>query len=76
MLFACEVWCIADVSSVSPSADHVQASLKRVCSDVGLTFETLAAHAHQTSQAKNITYQPFSADQNPYMLGVRGFGAR
>ena len=46
MFFVCEVWCIADVSSVSPSSVQTEE----------LTLETLAIH--QTSQAKNISYQP------------------
>ena len=39
MFFACGIWCVADVSSVSPSSDRLA-----VCSDEGLTLETSATH--------------------------------
>ena len=46
MFFACGIWCVAEVSSVSPS----------VCSHEGLTLQTSAKH--HIPQAKNILYQP------------------
>ena len=49
--FICGIWCVADVSSVSPSSEQT-ASL----SDEGLTLETSATH--HIPQAKNIPYQP------------------
>ena len=52
MFFACGIWCVADVSSVSPSSEQT----KRVCSDEGLTLETSATH--YIPQANNIPYQP------------------
>ena len=47
---ACGIWCLADVSSVSPSSEQT------VCSDEGLTLETSAKH--HILQATNIPYQP------------------
>ena len=47
------VWCLADVSSVSPSSEQTAPS---VCSDEGLTLETSAKH--HIPQATNIPYQP------------------
>ena len=44
MFFACGIWCLADVSSVSPSSEQT------------LTLETLAKH--HIPQAKNIPCQP------------------
>ena len=44
MFVACGIWCLADVSSVSPS------------SDVGLTLETSVKH--HIPEATNIPYQP------------------
>ena len=38
MFVACGIWCLADVSSVSPSSEQT------VCSDEGLTLETSAKH--------------------------------
>ena len=46
----CVIWCLADVSSVSPSSEQT------VCSDEGLTLETSAKH--HIPQATNIPYQP------------------
>ena len=46
MFFACEVWCIADVSSVSLS----------VCSGEGLLFKLSAIH--QNPQKQDTPYQP------------------
>ena len=46
MFVACGIWCLADVSIVSPS----------VCSDEGLTLETSAKH--HIPQATNIPHQP------------------
>ena len=46
----CGIWCLADVSSVSPSSEQT------VCSDEGLTLETSAKH--HIPQATNIPYQP------------------
>ena len=42
------IWCLADVSSVSPSSEQTQ--------DEGLTLETSAKH--HTPPATNIPYQP------------------
>ena len=58
MFFACGIWCLADVSSISPSSEqsakhHIPQS---VCSDKALTLETSAKH--HIPQAKNIPYQP------------------
>ena len=50
MFVACGIWCLADVSSVSPSSEQT------VCSDEGLTLETSAKH--HIPQATNIPYQP------------------
>ena len=52
MFVACGIWCLADVSSVSPSSEQTPA----VCSDEGLTLETSAKH--HIPQATNIPYQP------------------
>ena len=57
MFVACGIWCLADVSSVSPSSKQTQ-----VCSDEGLTLETSAKH--HIPQATNIPYQP--SWSNPY----------
>ena len=45
------IWCLADVSSVSPSSEQTA-----VCSDEGLTLETSAKH--HIPQATNLPYQP------------------
>ena len=45
MFFACGLYCVANVSSFSPSSEQT-----------GLTLETSAIH--QTPQAKSIQYQP------------------
>ena len=50
MFVACRIWCLADVSSVSPSSEQT------ACSDEGLTLETSAKH--HILQATNIPYQP------------------
>ena len=63
MFVACGIWCLADVSSVSPSSEQT------VCSDEGLTLETLAKH--HIPQATNIPYQPCWS--NPYLV-VKSFG--
>ena len=44
----CGIWCLADVSSVSPSSEQT------VCSEEGLTLETSAKH--HIPQATNIPY--------------------
>ena len=41
MFVACGIWCLADVSSVSPSSEQTEGA---VCSDEGLTLETSAKH--------------------------------
>ena len=46
MFFACGIWCVSDVSSVSLSSEQTE----------GLTLETAATH--YIPQAKNIPYQP------------------
>ena len=51
MFVACGIWCLADVSSVSPSSEQTVD-----CSDEGLTLETSAKH--HILQATNIPYQP------------------
>ena len=51
MFVACGIWCLVDVSSVSPSSEHTA-----VCSDEGLTLETSAKH--HIPQATSIPYQP------------------
>ena len=51
MFVACGIWCLADVSSVSPSSEQTTT----VCSDEGLTLETSAKH--HIPQATNIPYQ-------------------
>ena len=55
MFFACGIWWLADVSSVSASLEQTAVD-RSVCSDKGLTLETSAKH--QIPQAKNIPYQP------------------
>ena len=50
MFFACGIWCLADVSSVSPLSEQT------LCSDEGLMLEVSAKH--YIPQAKNIPYQP------------------
>ena len=48
MFVACGIWCLADVSSVSPSSEQTGAVCSdeeqtgAVCSDEGLTLETMA----------------------------------
>ena len=68
MFVACGIWCLADVSSVSPSSEQtcsVEAvvcsdeGLAAVCSDEGLTLETSAKH--HIPQATNIPYQTCSS---------------
>ena len=54
---ACGIWCLADISSVSPSSEQNSP----VCSDEGLTLETSAKH--HIPQATNIPYQPLLLDQ-------------
>ena len=67
MFVACGIWCLADVSSVSPSSEQTgelseqtgelcQFHNSPVCSDEGLTLETSAKH--HIPQATNIPYQP------------------
>ena len=53
MIFACGIWCLADVSSVSHSSTLPSFG---VCSDEGLTLETSAIR--HIRQAKNKPYQP------------------
>ena len=53
MFVACGIWCLADVSSVSPSSEQTE----------GLTLETSAKH--HIPQATNIPYQPCWS--NPYL---------
>ena len=36
MFFACEVWCIADVSSVSPSSEHSEGLWGNQCFNSGV----------------------------------------
>ena len=48
------IWCLADVSSVSPSSEQTKNT--KYCSDEGLTLETSAKH--HIPQATNIPYQP------------------
>ena len=50
MFFACVIWCLADISSVSPSSEQT------LCSDERLTLETSAKH--HIPQAKNVPYLP------------------
>ena len=50
MFVGCGIWCLADVSSVSPSSEQTEDS------DEGLTLETSAKH--HIPQATNIPYQP------------------
>ena len=54
MFVACGIWCLADVSNVSPSSEQRDEPI--VCSDEGLTLETSAKH--HIPQATNIPYQP------------------
>ena len=63
MFVACGIWCLADVSSVSPSSEQTVelgqlsvSDLLLICSDEGLTLETSAKH--HIPQATNIPYQP------------------
>ena len=67
MFVASGIWCLADVSSVSPSSEQTgelseqtgelcQFHNSPVCSDEGLTLETSAKH--HIPQATNIPYQP------------------
>ena len=51
MFVACGIWCLADVSSFSPSSEQ-----GAVCSEEGLMLETSAKH--HIPQATNIPYQP------------------
>ena len=49
MFVACGIWCLADVSSVSPSSEQKKKEKNSktsfaVCSDEGLTLETSAKH--------------------------------
>ena len=47
MFVACGIWCLADVSSVSPSSEQTSGEAMTkipVCSDEGLTLETSAKH--------------------------------
>ena len=49
MFVVCGIWCLADVSSVSPSSE--QTGVSSVCSDEGLTLETqlnTISHRRQT----------------------------
>ena len=39
MFVACGIWCLADVSSVSPSSEHTEV---KVCLDIGYTRIKLA----------------------------------
>ena len=63
MFVACGIWCLADVSSVSPSSEQTpkvdMVCLSPVrhgfCSDEGLTLETSAKH--HIPQATNIPCQ-------------------
>ena len=52
MFVACGIWCLADVSSVSPSSEQTG----EFCSDEGLTLEMSAKH--HIPQATKILYQP------------------
>ena len=64
MFVACGIWCLADVSSVSPSSEQTgELHNSPVCSDEGLTLETSAKH--HIPQATNIPYQPCWS--NPYL---------
>ena len=56
MFVACGIWCLADVSSVSPSSEQTDEDSIRADSDEGLTLETSAKH--HIPQATNIPYQP------------------
>ena len=57
MFVACGIWCLADVSSISPSSEQTTVhGLLAVCSGEGLTLETSANH--HIPQATNIPYQP------------------
>ena len=56
MFVACGIWCLADVSSVSPSSEQTGELWANQCSDEGLTLETSAKH--HIPQATNIPYQP------------------
>ena len=55
MFVACGIWCLADVSSVSPSSEQTEEGLTEQ-TDEGLTLETSAKH--HIPQATNIPYQP------------------
>ena len=46
MFVACGIWCLADISSVSPLSE--QTVLLRRCSDEGLTLETSASSSAPT----------------------------
>ena len=57
MFVACGIWCLAGVSSVSPSSEQTQGlTLETPETDEGLTLETPAKH--HIPQATNIPYQP------------------
>ena len=55
MFVACGIWCLADVSSVSPSSEQTAPT------DEGLTLETSAKH--HIPQATNLPYQPLLINQ-------------
>ena len=57
MFVACGIWCLADVSSVSPSSEQTGELWANQClNSEGLTLETSAKH--HIPQATNIPYQP------------------
>ena len=56
MFVACGIWCLADVSSVSPSSEQTGLTLETSSEQTGLTLETSAKH--HIPQATNIPYQP------------------
>ena len=62
MFVACGIWCLADVSSVSPSSEQKG-------SDEGLTLETSAKH--HIPQATNIPYQPCWSNLNSSLFAAK-----
>ena len=54
MFVACGIWCLADVSSISPLSEQTAPYWGGICSDEGLTLETSAKH--HIPQATNTPY--------------------
>ena len=66
MFVACGIWCLADVSSVSPSSEQ----RKLLCSDEGLTLETSQIRRKDSSLA----FVSSSLDLSRRTFSARGGG--